>query len=83
MEVVFDTGTMAAAKRGQAWQAAICEIYLQVDCLFEPQRDYDGFVREARFGAVTLTDTATARRSRYTARPIISQPSTRTVTSAE
>jgi AraC-like DNA-binding protein len=57
MEVVFDTKIMTAAKRRQAWRDAICEIYLQVDCIAERRSDYDGFVREARFGAVTLTDT--------------------------
>ena len=41
----------------QAWRDAICEIYLQVDCDAEKQYDYVGFVREARLGTVTLTDT--------------------------
>jgi len=57
MQVVFDTKVLAAAKRRQAWRDAICEIYLQVDCAAEKQYDYSGFVREARLGAVTLTDT--------------------------
>ena len=57
MQVVFDTKTLAPAKRRQAWRDAICEIYLQVDCAAEQQDDYDGFVREMRFGDVTLTDT--------------------------
>jgi AraC-like DNA-binding protein len=57
MQVVFDTKTLAAAQRRQAWRDAICEIYLQVDCVAEKQYDYAGFVREARLGAVTLTDT--------------------------
>jgi AraC-like DNA-binding protein len=57
MNVVFDTKPLAAAKRRQAWRDAICEIYLQVDCLAEENSDYAGFVREARLGAVTLTDT--------------------------
>ena len=56
MQVVFDTKTLAPAKRRQAWRDAICEIYLQVDCAAEQQGDYDGFVREMRFGDVTLTD---------------------------
>jgi AraC-like DNA-binding protein len=56
MQVVFDTKTLAPAKRRQAWRDAICEIYLQVDCTAEQQDDYDGFVREMRFGDVTLTD---------------------------
>ena len=57
MQVVFDSKTLAVAQRWQAWREAICEIYLQVDCLAEKQNDYAGFVREARLGAVTLTDT--------------------------
>jgi AraC-like DNA-binding protein len=57
MRVVFDTKTLAAAQRRGAWREAICEIYLQVDCMADRQDDYSGFVREARLGAVTLTDT--------------------------
>jgi AraC-like DNA-binding protein len=57
VQVVFDTNSMPAAQRRQAWRDAICEIYLQVDCAAEPNCDYAGFVREARLGAVTLTDT--------------------------
>jgi AraC-like DNA-binding protein len=56
MQVVFDAKTLAAAKRRQAWRDAICEIYLQVDCAAENEADYEGFVREMRFGDVTLTD---------------------------
>jgi AraC-like DNA-binding protein len=57
MQVMFDSKTLPAAKRRQAWRDAICEIYLQVDCAAEQRSDYDGFVREAKFGSVTLTDT--------------------------
>ena len=57
MQVVFDSKVLAAAKRRQAWRDAICEIYLQVDCVADPRYEYSGFVREARLGAVTLTDT--------------------------
>jgi AraC-like DNA-binding protein len=56
MRVVFDTKTVAAAQRRQAWRDAICEIYLQVDCVAQKQYEYAGFVREARLGPVTLTD---------------------------
>ena len=56
MKVVFDTKPLAPAKRRQAWRNAICEIYLQVDCAAEQEADYEGFVREMRFGDVTLTD---------------------------
>lgn len=56
MQLVFDTSTLAIDKRRQAWRDAICEIYLQVDCLTEQESDYAGLVREARFGGVTITD---------------------------
>jgi AraC-like DNA-binding protein len=56
MQVVFDTRTLPAGKRRQAWRDAICEIYLQVDCLADPDSEYTGLVREARFGGVTITD---------------------------
>jgi AraC-like DNA-binding protein len=56
MEVVFDTRSLAAGKRRQAWRDAICEIYLQVDCRIDPDVEYAGLVREARFGGVTITD---------------------------
>lgn len=73
MQVVFDTKTFAAAHRREAWREAICEIYLQVDCMAETQNDYAGFVREARLGAVTLTDTlcspqSICRQQHHTAR---------------
>jgi AraC-like DNA-binding protein len=57
VQLVFDTKTLPVAKRRQAWREAICEIYLQVDCAAQTQSDYFGFVREARLGGVTLTDT--------------------------
>jgi AraC-like DNA-binding protein len=57
MQVVFDAKPLAPARRRQAWREAICDIYLQVDCAAEDDGDYEGFVREARFGAVTITDT--------------------------
>jgi AraC-like DNA-binding protein len=63
MQVMFDSKTLPAAKRRQAWRDAICEIYLQVDCAAEQGGDYDGFVREARFGDVTLTDTLNSPQS--------------------
>jgi len=56
MDVVFDTRTLAAGKRRQAWRDAICEIYLQVDCRTDPDVEYAGLVREARLGEVTITD---------------------------
>ena len=79
MKVVFDTKSLAPAKRRQAWRDAICEIYLQVDCVAEQDNEYAGFVREARFGAVTLTDTLLSP-SRYGAKTATSPTSTRIAT---
>ena len=56
MEVVFDSRTLPAGKRRQAWRDAICEIYLQVDCQTDLDVEYAGLVREARLGDVTITD---------------------------
>jgi AraC-like DNA-binding protein len=56
MDVVFDTRTLAAGKRRQAWRDAICEIYLQVDCRIDPDIECAGLVSEARLGEVTITD---------------------------
>jgi AraC-like DNA-binding protein len=60
MQLVYDSRTLPAAKRYQAWQDAICDIYLKVDCAADKSNDYEGFVRESRLGAVILTDTATS-----------------------
>jgi AraC-like DNA-binding protein len=56
VEVVFDSKAVAAGKRREAWRDAICEIYLQVDCEVDRARDYAGYVQEARYGVVTITD---------------------------
>lgn len=63
MQFVFDSSKLPAAKRREAWRDAICEIYLRVDCAAEKRNDYDGFVREMQFGAVTLTDTLSSPQS--------------------
>jgi AraC-like DNA-binding protein len=60
MQLVYDSKALPAARRYQAWQDAICDIYLKVDCAADKRSDYEGFVRESRLGAVTLTDTATS-----------------------
>jgi hypothetical protein len=35
MQTIFDSKTLPVARRREAWQDAICEIYLQVDCAAE------------------------------------------------
>jgi AraC-like DNA-binding protein len=73
MQTIFDSRTLPASKRYRAWQDAICDIYFQVDCTPEERHDYDGLVREARFGSLILTDTVSApqvvlRQNRHIAR---------------
>jgi AraC-like DNA-binding protein len=56
MDLVFSTESIEPAKRYAAWQGAICDVYVNVDVEAERRSDYQGFIREARFGAVTMTD---------------------------
>jgi AraC-like DNA-binding protein len=56
MELVFTTEGLEPSKRYAAWQGAICDVYVHVDVSAEKRSDYQGFIREARFGAVTMTD---------------------------
>ena len=56
MELVFTTDNLARAKRYAAWQAAICDFYVHVDVRATQPEDYRGFIREACFGDVVLTD---------------------------
>ena len=56
MNLVFTTEDLEPSKRYAAWQDAICDVYVHVDVNAEERSDYQGFIREARFGAVTMTD---------------------------
>ena len=56
MNLVFTTDDLEPSKRYAAWQGAICDVYVHVDVNAEERSDYHGFIREARFGAVTMTD---------------------------
>ncbi|MGA7808528.1 helix-turn-helix domain-containing protein [Bradyrhizobium sp.] len=56
MDLVFSTEPLEPAKRYAAWQGAICDVYVHVDVNAEKRADYHGFIREAHFGAVTMTD---------------------------
>ena len=56
MDLVFSTDSIEKAKRYAAWQGAICDVYVHVDVKSEQRADYRGFIREAQFGAVTMTD---------------------------
>lgn len=56
MNLVFSTQDLPAVKRYAAWQEALCALYVRVESRSPATDDYQGFVKEARFGAVTLTD---------------------------
>ena len=56
MDLVFDTNILEPAKRYTAWREAICDVYVHVDVKATQPEDYKGFIREQRFGDVTLTD---------------------------
>lgn len=56
MEEVFSTAHLPRQKRYDAWRAAICDHYVHVDVKATHPEDYKGFIREARFGEVVLTD---------------------------
>jgi AraC-like DNA-binding protein len=56
MDLVFSTDDYARAHRYAAWRDAICDVYVHVDVkAVDPDR-YRGFIREAKFGEVVLTD---------------------------
>lgn len=56
MDLVFSTEGIEPSKRYAAWQGAICDVYVHVDVESEKRSDYHGFIREARFGSITMTD---------------------------
>jgi AraC-like DNA-binding protein len=56
MDLVFSTDALAPAKRYAAWREAICDVYVHVDVKATRPEEYTGFIREARFGEVVLTD---------------------------
>lgn len=56
MDLVFSTGDYPQSERYTAWRDAICDVYVHVDVkAVDPDR-YRGFIREAKFGEVVLTD---------------------------
>ena len=56
MELIFSTEKIARQKRYDAWQEAICDVYVHVDVHAEDRSNYDGFIRATEFGEVMLTD---------------------------
>ena len=57
MNLVFSTDEIPAAKRYDAWRVALCDHYVNVDTVSDVRDDYQGFIKEAKFGVVTMTDT--------------------------
>jgi AraC-like DNA-binding protein len=53
---MFDTQSLPQAQRYAAWRDAICDVYVNVDVAASRPEDYRGFIREAKFGEVVLTD---------------------------
>jgi len=56
MDLVFSTDQYAPGKRYAAWRDAICDVYVHVDVKATDPDQYRGFIREAKFGDVVLTD---------------------------
>jgi AraC-like DNA-binding protein len=56
VNLVFTTQDVPPAERHQAWQEALCALYVRVDSRCDAVDDYRGFVKESSFGTVTITD---------------------------
>ena len=56
MNLVFDTERVAPDRRYDAWRDAICDHYVHVDVKATQPEGYKGFIKEAKFGEVILTD---------------------------
>jgi AraC-like DNA-binding protein len=56
MDLVFSTDKYPQAERYEAWRGAICDVYVHVDVKATDPDRYSGFIREAKFGDVVLTD---------------------------
>lgn len=56
MDLVFSTDDYPQSERYAAWRDAICDVYVHVDVKATDPDRYRGFIREAKFGDVVLTD---------------------------
>jgi AraC-like DNA-binding protein len=56
MQQVFSTDSYAPSDRYAAWRDAICDVYVHVDVKATDPERYRGFIREAKFGEVAMTD---------------------------
>ena len=57
MDTVFNAALLPRNRRWTAWIDALNSIYVSLDTVTRDDETYNGFVREAQFGPVTLTDT--------------------------
>jgi AraC-like DNA-binding protein len=56
MDLVFSTDDYGQSERYAAWRDAICDVYVHVDVKATDPDRYRGFIREAKFGEVAMTD---------------------------
>lgn len=56
MQTVFSTRDLKPSRRADAWRSALCDVYLQVDASTYDREDYTGYVREAQYGQVYITE---------------------------
>lgn len=56
MDLVFSTDQYAQAQRYAAWRDAICDVYVHVEVNATKPENYRGFIREAKFGGIVMTD---------------------------
>lgn len=56
MDLIFSTEDHAQSQRYAAWRDAICDVYVHVEVKAADPERYRGFIREAKFGGVVLTD---------------------------
>lgn len=56
MDLIFSTEDYEPSARYAAWRDAICDVYVHVDVKATDPDRYRGFIREAKFGEVAMTD---------------------------
>tara|TARA_R110002126_G_scaffold42178_2_gene122101 strand:+ start:299 stop:1237 length:939 start_codon:yes stop_codon:yes gene_type:complete len=63
MDEVFSTEQLPRERRYNAWRDAICDCYVHVDVTATHPQDYRGFIRQAAFGNIVLTDVLASQQS--------------------
>ena len=56
MDLIFSTEDYEQSARYAAWRDAICDVYVHVDVKATDPGRYRGFIREAKFGEIAMTD---------------------------